>query len=126
MLNKPDIEVEYKFRVEDKKSLISTLNKTFKQTKNHEYQSNIMFDNPKQLMQKTDERIRVRTKGHKREKTLTYKKPLTSIEGAKREIEYEIDFIDTTSQIEKILSVMEFDPTTSYERHQSKWLSDSI
>lgn len=119
--NKPDIEVEYKFKVENKNSLVSLLDQKFKDKKPIEHQRNVMFDNPQGLMQVTDGRIRVRTLGESGNKTLTYKKPLPSENGAKREIEYEIEFMDTNSQIEKILEAMEFTPGTSYERYRTEW-----
>lgn len=118
---KPNIEVEYKFEVENKDALISSLDKKTKNKKNREYQSNIMFDNPQRLMQATDGRIRVRVLGKSSNKTLTYKKPLVSKNGAKREIEYEIKFTDTNGQIEKILKAMEFIPSSSYERYRTEW-----
>jgi len=123
---KPDIEIEYKFQIVDLRTLKALLSKKFTKKKLHQYQSNVIFDNPMRLMQKTDGRIRVRTKGQSGLKTLTYKKPLAPINGAKREIEHEIDFVDTTNQIEKILAAMDFVPTTSYERYQSEWQSEGV
>lgn len=116
-----DIELEYKFWVSDKEGLMDALNKDALLKKDRCYQNNIMFDNPAGLMQLTDGRVRVRTTGGAGEKVLTYKKPLPSQNGAKREIEYEISFVDSEGKIEKILEAMEFFPTTSYERHQTKW-----
>jgi predicted adenylyl cyclase CyaB len=121
MSNKHNIELEYKFWVKDKKSLIKILNGRASAKKPRQYQSSVMFDNPAGIMQKTDGRIRVRTFGDSGDKSLTYKKPLLSQNGAKREIEYEIKFHDPDGQIEKILEAMEFRPTTSYERFQTGW-----
>lgn len=119
--NKPDIEVEYKFKVVDKKALVTLLDKKSKEKKPREYQSNVMFDNPQGLMHTTDGRVRVRILGKSGNKTLTYKKPIPSEDGAKREIEYEIEFTDTTEQIEKLLEKIEFTPSTSYERYRTEW-----
>lgn len=118
------IEVEYKFEI--KKGLmgktIRLLDKIANQKIPREYQNNIMFDNHAKLMKITDGRIRVRTLDKRGNKTLTYKKPLSPKNGAKREIEYEIKFSDPRDQIEKILAAMEFNPSTSYERYQTKWI----
>lgn len=119
--NKPDIEIEYKFKVEDKESLVSLLDHLSGDKKPREYQSNVMFDNPQELMQITDGRIRVRTLGESGKKELTYKKPLPPENGAKHEIEYEIEFFDSNNQIENILTAMEFVPNSSYERYRTEW-----
>jgi adenylate cyclase class 2 len=121
MTHKNDIEIEYKFKVKDKQKVTKILDKVATKKTSRQYQSNIMFDNSSGIMHKTNGRVRVRTLGESGEKTLTYKRPLPPENGAKREIEYEIKFSDSTSQIEKILEVMEFIPTTSYERYQTKW-----
>ncbi len=115
------IEIEYKFLVKNKKALIKALNERGKLSYKREYQSNVMFDNADGLMQKTDGRIRLRVLGESGKKVLTYKKPLLSKNGAKREIEHEIEFIDSNNRIEKILKAMEFMPTTSYERYRTEW-----
>ncbi len=120
------IELEYKFWIKDKKGLIDALNKDALLKKDRCYQNNIMFDNPAGLMQLTDGRVRVRTIGDTGEKVLTYKKPLSPQNGAKREIEYEISFADSEGRIEKILEAMEFFPTTSYERYQTKWEMNGV
>ena len=124
--NNPDIEVEYKFIVEDKGALVMLLDRKSSIKKDREHQSNVMFDNPLGVMQVTDGRVRVRTHGQSGNKTLTYKKPLSPENGAKREIEYEIVFTDTNSQIEKILRAMEFTPSTSYERYRTEWQIGNI
>lgn len=122
-----NIEIEYKFKIESddnknsKIELINTLNKIAEKSYDREYQSNIMYDNKDNLMQKTNGRIRLRYLGNTGNKVLTYKKPLKSINGAKREIEYEINFNDNQEQIEKILNAMEFHITTSYERYRTEW-----
>ncbi len=126
MKNKKDIEIEYKFWVENKDELIETLNKKTSQKKPRQYQSNVMFDNSDSLMQTTNGRIRVRTLRKTEKKQLTYKKPLSPQNGAKKEIEYEIVFQDNDEQIEKILQAMGFKPTTSYERYQTKWQINNI
>ena len=115
------IEIEYKFLVKNKKALIKLLDRKGKLLNKREYQSNVMFDNPNGLMQKTDGRVRLRVLGETGTKVLAYKKPLKSKNRAKREIEHEIKFIDTNSNIEKILAAMEFSPTTSYERYRTEW-----
>lgn len=121
MRKKQNIELEYKFWVKNREKLVKVLDAKTTAKKPRQYQSNVMFDNPAGLMQKTNGRIRVRTMGNTGNKTLTYKKPLSPQNGAKREIEYEISFQDPEGQIEKILEMMEFKPTTSYERYQTRW-----
>ncbi len=123
---KPDIEVEYKFKVESKEALIALLDREATKKKPREYQISVMFDNPQALMQITNGRIRLRTIGGSGHKTLTYKKPLHSKNGEKREIEYEIRFIDTNGQIEKILEVMEFTPSSSYECYRTEWQTGGV
>lgn len=118
----PNIEIEYKFEINDKNEIITLLNKIAKKSYDREYQSNIMYDNKDGLMQTTDGRIRLRYLGESGSKVLTYKKPLKSENGAKREIEYEINFSDNEEQIEKILNAMEFNITTSYERYRTEWI----
>ncbi len=81
------------------------------------YEKNVMYDNPNQLMIKTDGRIRLRQTGEKVE--LCYKKPLKDESGIKKEIEYEVN--TTNFEItEKILDMMEFIPFSSYERYRTK------
>ncbi len=126
MINLKDIEVEYKFKVNNKAGLTTILNKIAIKKFDRQYQCNVMFDNNQGLMQRTDGRLRVRVLGKTGNKMLTYKKPLLAKGGAKREIEYEIKFRDQDEQIEKILEAIEFTPTTSYERYQSKWRLGNI
>ena len=126
MKNKQNIEIEYKFWVKNKQNLIKKLDKMTTAKKPRQYQKSVMYDNPQAIMQKTNGRIRVRTFGNSGEKALTYKKPISSKNGAKREIEYEIFFKDPNNQIEKILEAMEFRATTSYERYQTKWEIDGV
>lgn len=113
-----NIEVEYKFLIKDERSMIKRLGRP---KIKKQYQSNVMFDNANGLMQKTDGRVRVRSIGKNGQKILTYKKPLPAKNSAKQETEYEINFLDHGQQIENILQAMDFLPTTSYERYQTKW-----
>lgn len=118
--NKPDIEVEYRFEVKEKKDLIRLLDKLSDGKVNRNYQLNVMFDNPLGLMQNTNGRIRIQTTG-KHNKVLTYKKPIKTKSSVNKEIEYEIEFVDKNKQIEKILRSVDFAPTTSYERYRTQW-----
>jgi predicted adenylyl cyclase CyaB len=122
------IEVEYKFEIKKKlaKKVIRLLDETANEKMPREYQNNIMFDNHAGLMKITNGRIRVRTLDRQGGKTLTYKKPISPENGAKREIEYEVKFFDPRNQIEKILKAMEFSPSTSYERYQTKWIIGGV
>ena len=126
MTDQQDIELEYKFLVKDKMSLIRLLNNKSNQTGERQYQSNVMFDNPQKLMQTTNGRVRVRKLGSDGKKILTYKKHLPPENGAKREIEYEVNLDDPKDQIEKILGAIEFTPSTSYERYQTKWILGTV
>jgi len=116
-----NIETEYKFKIDNRENIIDLLNKIAEKSYKREYQSNVMYDNKDALMQKTNGRIRLRYLGNSGKKVLTYKKPLESVNGAKREIEYEINFNDNQEQIENILNAMEFHITTSYERYRTEW-----
>jgi len=119
--NKTDTEVEYKFKVKDKKALVALLDKKARKKKKKEYQKMVIFDNPQGLMQKNDGRVRISTLGMTGNRILTYKKPIKSENRAKREIEYEIKFTNRSGQIEKILEAMELATTTSYERYRTEW-----
>jgi len=119
-------EIEYKFKIDDLLGIISKLNSIAKQTINRQYQLNVMFDNRQGEMAKTNGRIRVRTIGESGQKVLTYKKPIENLDGAKREIEHEIEFSDKNGDIEMILDRMGYSPTTSYERHRSEWLNNDV
>lgn len=117
----PNLEIEYKFKIKNKKEIENILNKIADKNYERQYQSNIMYDNKDNLMQATNGRVRLRLLGDTGNKVLTYKKPLESVNNAKREIEYEINFADKDEQIEKILNAMEFHITTSYERYRTEW-----
>lgn len=115
------IEIEFKFEV-DKKEIDKVLKK-LKMTGylfgKKVYEKTVMYDNPAQIMQVTDGRVRIRQTGRSTE--FSYKKPLTR-KGIKREIEHEVtvsDF-DTT---QKILEMLEFRPVSSYERYRTTILS---
>ena len=73
-----------------------------------------MFDNADGLMERTDGRIRLRQHGDKI--TLSYKKPLPTDGYHKKEIEFETE-VGNFAIIENILKMMEFLPTTSYEKY---------
>ncbi len=124
MMDKKSIETEYKFFIADKKEVIGKLNAIKKADYMHLFQKTSMYDNKERLMQKTDGRIRVRVLkiGKEIKKSLSYKKPLSSKNGAKREIEYEIFFSDNDQNIEKIINKMGFNLASSYERYQSLWV----
>ncbi len=111
------IEIEFKFKVN--KSAITRLIRKLMSLNfvfgKRLYEKTVMYDNPAQIMQVTDGRVRLRQTGDSVE--LSYKKPLTR-EGIKKEIEYEVvvsDF-DTT---QKILAKLEFVPVSSYERYRT-------
>ncbi|MDR1300273.1 MAG: class IV adenylate cyclase [Candidatus Nomurabacteria bacterium] len=118
------VETEYKFAVENIKKVERLLSGIAEPILDRQYQSNVMFDNKEKLMQYTNGRVRVRVLGDTGNKVLTYKKPLRSTNGAKRETEYEVTFFDAKNNIESILKALEFSPTTSYERYRSEWKLD--
>jgi len=84
MSNKRNIELEYKFWVKDKKSLIKVLNSRASTRKPRQHQSNVMFDNPAGLMQKTDGRIRVRTLGDSGGQNLNLQKTTSAQKRSKK------------------------------------------
>ena len=107
------IETELKFEIKNKSEILEKLGHKVVQ-----HEISIMYDNAAGLMQATNGRIRVRNN-----EILTYKKPIASQDGAKREIEYEVR-ID--GNIEPILKEMGFEPTTGYERYRTEWLVDEV
>ena len=123
-MNKKNIEVELKFEIN--KSEIVSFNKKLKNLgfilSKRVYELNVMYDNPSQIMQTTDGRIRLRKSGG--DAILTYKKPL-SRKGIKKEIEYETK-VSNFDIMEKILKMMEFTKTTSYERYRSYFHKNDI
>ena len=110
-----EIELKFEIRFEEISSYISKLENLGFKNIGRVHEMNVMYDNGKQLMQATDGRIRLRKSGD--DTRLTYKKPL-SRKGVKKEIEYEISVSDF-DKTEKILEMMEFKRTTSYERYRT-------
>lgn len=110
-------EIELKFTIPKNKiaSLIKTLKRKNFIPKGRVYEKTVMYDNPQSLMKTTDGRMRLRISGKKCE--FSYKKPITR-EGIKKELEYETE-ISNFDQAQKILEMMEFTPTTSYERYRT-------
>ncbi len=123
MRNK-DIEIELKFEIN--KDKIDLFNKKLQSIgfvlSKRVYELSVMYDNPSQIMQTTDGRIRLRKSGEKT--ILTYKKPI-SRKGIKKEIEYEVEVSDFNTT-EKILKMMEFTKTTSYERYRTYFHKNHI
>lgn len=112
------IEIELKFQIEKKDTrkiveLLKNLGYVLKIQRI--YEKTVMYDNPQGIMQTTNGRIRLRASGKKYE--LCYKKPIARDE-IKMEIEYEIEVSDFDIT-EKILGMMDFAPTTSYERYRT-------
>ncbi|MCL4392671.1 class IV adenylate cyclase [Patescibacteria group bacterium] len=124
MVNSEDIEIELKFEIN--KSNIDSFNKKLQNLgftlEKRVHEISVMYDNPSKIMQITDGRIRLRKSGEKT--ILTYKKPL-SRKGIKREIEYEVEVSDFNI-MEKILKMMEFTKTTSYERYRTYFHKNNV
>jgi len=119
------VEIELKFQIKpkDAQKIIKLLKKAgYLVTQERTYEKTVMYDNPQRIMQKTDGRVRLRVSGKRSE--LSYKKPLTR-DGVKKEIEYEAVVLNPDA-IEKILEMMEFNPTTSYERYRTALKKDHI
>lgn len=117
------IEIELKFEIKKEKTITSRLIKLGFKIKNKKtYEKTVMFDNPQKLMQITDGRVRLRQTGKKIE--FSYKKPLTR-EGIKKEIEYEVEVSDF-KKIVKILEMMKFAQTTSYERYRTEFGKNGV
>ena len=117
------IEIEYKFQLDD----ITMTNTQLKSrgavlAKPRTYELSVMYDNPQQLMQKTDSRIRVRQSGDTIE--FCYKKPITR-KGIKKEIEHQVEVNELDSLV-AILASMEFTPTTSYERYRTEYTFNNV
>lgn len=127
-MEKNNVEVEYKFQIssEELEKFSKKLDGMCESKKDKEYQENVMFDNSEGVMRKTNGRIRVRTLGRAGMKLLTYKKPVSSKNGAKREIEFEVTVDDSKNFLEKIFEMMGYLPVTSYERYQVRWEIGSV
>ncbi len=123
-MNKQDIEIELKFEIN--KDNIDSFSKKLQQLgfalERRVKEISVMYDNPSQIMQITDGRIRLRQSG--KDAILTYKKPL-SRRKIKKEIEYEVKVSDFKTT-EKILEMMEFTKTTSYERYRTYFNKNDI
>ena len=117
------IEIEFKFEINKRE--IDKVLKALRAEKylfgKRVYEKTVMYDNPAQIMQKTDGRIRLRQTGNSTE--FSYKKPLTR-EEIKKEIEHEVVVSDFDT-IQKILEMLEFSPVSSYERYRTTILSPS-
>lgn len=131
---KDNIEVEYKFAIKNRVQLEEVVGTLDYEVDSHEgyskkprtYEKNVMYDNLGKSIYPDDARLRVRTKGEDGAKVFTYKKPLPPENGAKREIEYEIKFDDSSEQIEKILEAVYFEPKSSYERYRTEWVIGNV
>jgi len=113
-----NLEIEYKFVLDKPISdFIKDLNNKGYKVGSRQYEKTVMYDNQARIMQITDGRIRLRTKGEK--VSLSYKKPLPAVDGQpKREIEYETS-VGNFDLMHKILGTMEFTPSSSYEKYRT-------
>jgi adenylate cyclase, class 2 len=113
------IEIEYKFALQVSIPVFVQLLADCGYTLGpRDYEKTVMYDNPSQLMQTTDGRVRLRQSGDRY--SLSYKKPLPSQPGEpKREIEHETGVGDFVI-IDRILRAMDFAPTSSYEKYRTK------
>lgn len=117
------IEIELKFEIENTEKIAQALKGLgFVLKRERTYEKTVMYDNPAELMQITDGRVRVRQSGDRVE--FSYKKPITR-EGIKQEIEYEVE-VSNFAELERILESMEFTPTTSYERYRTELEKDGV
>lgn len=118
------IERELKFNFDKNKvqELISRLKAEGFANLGRKHELTVMYDNPQKLMQKTDGRVRLRKSGEEVE--LCYKKPITR-EGIKQEIEHQVK-TSSFEETEKILEMLEFTKTTSYERFRTKLKKGSV
>lgn len=119
------LEIELKFQIEagDIRRLMVLLKRRgYLVTQKRIYEKTVMYDNSQQIMQFTDGRIRLRISNTRCE--LSYKKPITR-EGIKKEEEYEV-IVSDFAVTEKILAMMEFRPTTSYERYRTTLEKDYL
>lgn len=119
------IEIEYKFEISsdgitDIRSKLLDLHFEERLPRTHEL--TVMYDNPQEMMQITDGRVRLRKTGDKTQ--ISYKKPLTR-EGVKREIEHQTDVGDF-GVMEEILEAMDFRRKSSYERYRTIFHSGNV
>ena len=118
------IETELKFPIDKRKikRIIRLLKRMGFNGGRRVYEKTVMYDNDRQIMQTTDGRIRLRVSDDSVE--LSYKKPL-SRKNIKREVEYEVE-VSNFQTTEKILAMMGFVPTTSYERYRTTFTKGEI
>lgn len=112
------IEIEYKFEItpgeiDEIRSRLFDLGFAEHLPRTHEL--TVMYDNPQEIMQITDGRVRLRKTGEKTQ--ISYKKPLTR-EGVKREIEHQTD-VGNFGVMEEILEAMDYRRKSSYERYRT-------
>ena len=114
------IEIEYKFQLakEALSNLQGKLEKLYFTNKGRLYEKTTMYDNPDNLMQRTNGRIRIRNVGEVQVE-FSYKKPLPSDGGPKKEIEYEVSLEQGSEALKHIVEHMGFHETTSYERYRT-------
>lgn len=119
------IEIELKFQI-NSEDIVGIHNKLrdlgFFISKQRVHEMNMMYDNKSELMQKTNGRIRIRKSGNDIE--FAYKKPLDQGH-IKKEIEYEVTVSDLPN-LTQIIEMMEFYPTTSYERYRAEYVKDGV
>ena len=87
------------------------------------YEKNVLYDNPKDLMQITNGRIRLRQSGENVE--FCYKKPIKDDSGIKKEIEHQVE-VSNFEITQKILEMMEFQPNYAYERFRTKYFNGKV
>ena len=120
-----DLEVELKFRIDPNqldKLKISIEKLGYVSARWRVYEKNTMYDNPAQLMQLSDWRIRLRISWDQAE--ICYKKPIKDESGIKKEIEFET-MVGDPATISKILNMMEFFEVSSYERYRTSYLNNT-
>ena len=120
------IEIELKYQItaeklEELKEQILSLGFTIAFAR--VYEKNVLYDNPQNLMQISDGRIRLRQTGDKTE--FCYKKPIKDDSGIKKEIEHQVN-TSSFAITETILKMIEFKPNYAYERFRTKYTNGEV
>ena len=123
------IEIEYKFKISKDKinSIEDRLMNLGFSSKGRFYEKTTMYDNTSKIMQKTNGRIRIRLINNETVE-FSYKKPLITHSGPKKEIEYEVVINQDNAEVNlvNILKMMNFKPTSSYERYRTTYSNGKV
>ena len=108
------IEIELKFKINDDENILRIKDNPDIIFSEEVHQKTVMFDNADKLMEHADGRVRLRQQGSRI--SLSYKRPLPSVDNEKKEVELETEVGDF-EVMSNILRMMGYAPSTSYEKY---------